>query len=50
MPVLKTLFHTAPLDVGGWLLILAVSVAAFVVVEVDKLIWRRPKGTFGPMS
>ncbi|RSM85126.1 carbonate dehydratase [Kibdelosporangium aridum] len=47
VPVLNTLFHTAPLDVGVWLLILAASVAAFVVVEVDKLIWR-PKGSFGP--
>jgi cation-transporting P-type ATPase F len=40
VPVLNTLFHTAPLGVGTWLLILAAAVVAFLVVETDKFIWR----------
>nr|CEL19737.1 Cation-transporting ATPase, E1-E2 family [Kibdelosporangium sp. MJ126-NF4]CTQ96962.1 Cation-transporting ATPase [Kibdelosporangium sp. MJ126-NF4] len=40
VPVLNTLFHTAPLTGGVWLVILAAGVAAFFVVEVDKLVWR----------
>lgn len=40
VPVMNTLFHTAPLGAGAWLLILAASVVAFLVVETDKLIWR----------
>jgi len=41
VPALNTLFHTAPLDVGTWLLILAAGAVAFLVVEADKLVWRR---------
>ncbi|GAA5120852.1 HAD-IC family P-type ATPase [Haloechinothrix salitolerans] len=39
--VMHLLFHTAPLDVSGWLMVLAVAAATYVLVEVDKAIWRR---------
>ncbi|MEW5972966.1 MAG: cation-transporting P-type ATPase [Pseudomonadota bacterium] len=40
-PPMQHLFHTAALDMGAWLLILALSVAKFFAVEAEKWILRR---------
>jgi magnesium-transporting ATPase (P-type) len=37
-PVMKKLFHTAPIDAESWLRIAAVAGAAFVAVEIEKWI------------
>ncbi|WP_216207364.1 HAD-IC family P-type ATPase [Amycolatopsis aidingensis] len=51
VPVLNTLFHTAPLPSGMWLLALGIGLVAFLVVELDKVLWRllrrRYRGTDG---
>lgn len=54
VPLMNELFHTAPLTVGGWLLVLGLAVTTFLVAEVDKFLWRpgqqaprRPAGTPG---
>jgi cation-transporting ATPase F len=44
VPVLNALFHTAPLGVGVWLLILGAGAVAFLLVEADKVIWRSRVG------
>jgi cation-transporting ATPase F len=41
LPPLNTAFQTAPLDVQTWLLIAALSVAAWAVVVLDKHIRQR---------
>jgi hypothetical protein len=41
LPPLNTAFQTAPLDVQTWLLIAALSVAAWAVVVLDKRIRHR---------
>lgn len=40
VPLMNELFHTAPLTVGGWLLVLGLAVTTFLVAEVDKFLWR----------
>ncbi|SHF69864.1 cation-translocating P-type ATPase [Streptoalloteichus hindustanus] len=39
-PAMNHVFHTAPLGAGAWARVLGVAALAFVVVEVDKLVWR----------
>ena len=39
LPVMNTLFHTAPVGVDSWLRVGLAAAVAFVVVEADKLIW-----------
>ncbi|MFI7680079.1 cation-translocating P-type ATPase [Actinophytocola sp. NPDC049390] len=41
VPVMNTLFGTAPTGPLAWLWALAAAAVAFVVVEADKLLWRR---------
>jgi cation-transporting ATPase F len=41
LPVMNTMFGTAPLTSAAWLSVLGAGVVAFVVVEVDKVLWRR---------
>ncbi|MEN8706759.1 MAG: HAD-IC family P-type ATPase [Nocardioides marinisabuli] len=48
LPAMNALFHTAPIDAGVWLRIVLVAVAATVVVELDKLRWRRSAATARP--
>ena len=46
-PIMNHLFHTAPISGQAWLRILAVAVAAYAVVGVEKWIRRSrtsPKG------
>ncbi len=40
-PFMNTLFGTEPLDLGALLRCIAVGVAVFILVELEKLIWRR---------
>jgi hypothetical protein len=35
---MNRLFHTAPLDLASWIYVVALSLAAFVIVELGKLI------------
>jgi hypothetical protein len=37
---MNELFHTAPLTVGGWLLVFGLAVTTFLVAELDKFLWR----------
>jgi cation-transporting ATPase F len=39
VPVMNALFHTAPIGFGAFLWAMGAAVAAFVVVEVDKVVW-----------
>lgn len=39
LPAMNTLFHTATVDLAAWLSALGAGVVAFVLVELDKLIW-----------
>lgn len=39
-PLMNVLFHTAPLPLSVWLVILGVGAIAYVVVELDKAVWR----------
>ncbi|MEV4049977.1 HAD-IC family P-type ATPase [Amycolatopsis sp. NPDC049688] len=41
VPVMNSWFHTAPVGLSSWLWVLGAAVAAFGVVEADKLLWRR---------
>ncbi|MFI7680409.1 cation-translocating P-type ATPase [Actinophytocola sp. NPDC049390] len=41
VPVMNTLFGTAPTGPLAWLWAVAAAAVAFVVVEADKLLWRR---------
>ena len=41
-PVMNRLFHTAPIDAGSWLYIIAVGLAAYIIVEFEK--WLRVRG------
>ncbi|GLY38224.1 putative cation-transporting ATPase F [Amycolatopsis sp. NBRC 101858] len=41
VPVMNSWFHTAPVGISSWLWVLGASVAAFAVVEADKLLWQR---------
>jgi cation-transporting ATPase F len=41
VPAMNTLFHTAPVGPGAWVFALVVAAVAFVLVEGDKLLWRR---------
>ncbi|UOX90607.1 HAD-IC family P-type ATPase [Amycolatopsis sp. FBCC-B4732] len=41
VPVMNSWFHTAPVGISSWLWVLGAAVAAFAVVEVDKLLWLR---------
>ncbi len=49
-PFMNTLFSTAPLDVHDWMLCLAVGVAVFVLVEVEKMLQRRGMFAFAPQA
>jgi cation-transporting ATPase F len=42
LPVMNTVFGTAPISWGAWLRILAIAMAASLVVAVDKRL-RRPR-------
>ena len=37
-PVMNTLFHSAPLEAESWLRIVAVALAAFALVDLEKWI------------
>lgn len=41
LPVMNTVFQTAPLDFGGWLRIFAIAVVVSVVVGAEK--WLRAR-------
>ncbi len=41
LPFLQNIFDTAPLGPVTWAVILALGVAKFAAVEVEKLVWRR---------
>jgi len=41
LPVMNRMFHSAPIGMNSWLRILAVSLLAYGVVEVEKWLWRR---------
>ncbi|GAB3490183.1 cation-translocating P-type ATPase [Amycolatopsis cihanbeyliensis] len=41
VPILNTLFHTAPVGAEAWLLALGIGLVAYAVVESDKVLWRR---------
>lgn len=47
-PAMNTLFHTAPVDLGALLWALGAALAAFLVVEADKVFWRRGPRDAGP--
>jgi magnesium-transporting ATPase (P-type) len=49
LPLMQTLFHTAPIDLTAWLLILAVGVLLLLIVEGEKALIRRyqRRGTRG---
>ncbi|MFF1612383.1 cation-translocating P-type ATPase [Amycolatopsis sp. NPDC058278] len=40
LPLMNELFHTAPLTVAGWLLVLGLAATTFLVAELDKFLWR----------
>ena len=44
-PVMNRLFHTAPIDIGAWLRIVAVAIVALLAVELEK--WIRFGGQRG---
>lgn len=37
-PIMNHFFHTASIDAGAWLRILAVTIAAFIIVEAEKFL------------
>jgi hypothetical protein len=39
-PLMNRLFHSAPLDLTAWTLVLAVSAAALVIVEAEQALRR----------
>ncbi|MDV6014263.1 HAD-IC family P-type ATPase [Haloechinothrix sp. LS1_15] len=39
-PVMQVLFHTAAIGADGWLLVLAFTALTYLVVELDKALWR----------
>ncbi|ROP35085.1 HAD-IC family P-type ATPase [Saccharothrix texasensis] len=41
LPVMNTLFHTAPIGWGDWAVVVAVAVVAYAVVEAEKWLRRR---------
>jgi magnesium-transporting ATPase (P-type) len=41
LPLMQTLFHTADLDAGAWLRIVAFGALVLLAVEVEKVFWRR---------
>lgn len=41
LPAMNTLCHTAPVGLGSWSLALGAALLAFVLVEADKVLWRR---------
>ncbi len=43
LPVMNTLFHTAPVGAGSWLSALGAGLAGFLLVELDRLLFGRPK-------
>ena len=48
LPVMNHLFHTAPLPVSAWPLVLGVTVFGYLAAEADKFLWRPREGT-GPV-
>jgi magnesium-transporting ATPase (P-type) len=40
LPAMHSLFDTAPIHSGDWLLIIAISVSVLVIVEIEKLVLR----------
>ena len=45
LPVMNTLFHTAPIGLGAWSRAIAAAVVAFLLVEADKVAWRAIRRT-----
>jgi len=43
-PVMNTLFHSAPLSLNQWLLMLGYGVVVLLLVEAEKTVWRKRKG------
>jgi magnesium-transporting ATPase (P-type) len=41
IPAMNTLFGTAPLDATTWAVIVGLGAMIFVIVEIEKWIWRR---------
>ncbi len=41
LPVMQRLFETVPLDIGSWLVIVALGFGMFLAVEAEKAIFRR---------
>jgi len=44
LPVMNQLFHTAPMDAGYWLPILAIGLVIYLVMGLEKTLRRRGKG------
>ncbi len=48
-PLMNELFHTGPLTIGSWLLVLGLAVTTFLAAELDKFLWRpRRRGPGSP--
>lgn len=45
LPLMQSLFHTADLDAATWLRIVAAGVLVLLVVEAEKVFWRRRAGS-----
>lgn len=41
LPVMNTLFHSAPLSLNQWLLMLGYGVVVLLLIEAEKAFWRR---------
>lgn len=46
LPLMNRLFHSAPIDLGAWIRIVAAGMAAYVIVEVEKWLWVRYSGEY----
>ena len=44
LPVMNTLFHTAPIGLDAWLRAAGAAAIAFLLVEADKVVWRAIRG------
>jgi cation-transporting ATPase F len=45
LPAMNTLFHTAPIGLDSWLRAVGAAVIGFVLVEIDKVLWRTVRRT-----
>lgn len=47
LPFMNRLFQSAPLDLAVWGRIFAAGLAVFVIIEVEKMLWRKFGGVGG---